>query len=80
MAGGPSKRERRFLDGAREWIVRERDAPDTAGVPGRCLVFMSPAVVRRVWRYPEHWYDLTDVELLALMHAPVRSPRQATRD
>jgi len=70
----PNRRERRFLEESREWIVRERDSVDALSRPWRCLVFMSDAAVRRVWLYPERWYDLEDAELLELMQSPVRWP------
>lgn len=32
----------------------------------RCLVGASESVVRRVWRFPADWPDLSDAELEAL--------------
>lgn len=50
-----------------EWIVREVDTPQPWAHGDRCLIFSSPAIVRRVWRYPESWARLSSSELLALL-------------
>jgi hypothetical protein len=46
--------------------VRESD---THAVPGAraasCLIFDSPATVRRVWLYPRDWRAASDADLLA---------------
>jgi hypothetical protein len=50
------------------WRVVERGA---AGVPGAraacCLIFLSEALVRRIWSFPSDWRGLSPVELEALM-------------
>jgi hypothetical protein len=50
-----------------EWIVREVDTPQPWAHGDRCLIFSSPAIVRRVWRYPEGWARLSSPELFALL-------------
>ena len=50
-----------------EWIVREVDTPQSWAHGDRCLIFSSPAIVRRVWRYPESWARLSSSELLLLL-------------
>ena len=50
-----------------EWVVREVDTPQPWARGDRCLIFSSPAVVRRVWRYPESWARLSSLDLLALL-------------
>jgi hypothetical protein len=50
-----------------EWIVREVDTPQSWAHGDRCLIFSSPAIVRRVWRYPESWARLPSPELLLLL-------------
>ena len=49
------------------WRVLERDARGDPGAPGpRCLIFACADVVRRVWRYPPEWRDLSAEALAAL--------------
>ena len=50
-----------------EWTVREVDTPQSWAHGNRCLIFSSPSIVRRVWRYPEGWARLSPSELLALL-------------
>ena len=50
-----------------EWMVREVDTPQSWAHGARCLIFSSPSIVRRVWRYPEGWARLSSPELLALL-------------
>lgn len=50
-----------------EWIVREVDTPQSWAHGDRCLIFSSPSIVRRVWRYPVTWAQLSTSELLALI-------------
>ena len=50
-----------------EWVVHEVDTPQAWAHGTRCLIFSSPAVVRRVWRYPEEWAQLTSRQLLDLL-------------
>ena len=48
------------------WSVTEI-AGNVLARPGqRCLIFASAEAVRRVWTYPVHWRDMTDIELEAL--------------
>lgn len=49
-----------------EWIVREVHTPQSWAHGDRCLIFSSPAIVRRIWRYPEGWARLSPSDLLAL--------------
>jgi hypothetical protein len=50
-----------------EWIIREVDTPQSWAHGARCLIFSSPSIVRRVWRYPAGWARLSSSELLALL-------------
>ena len=50
-----------------EWVVHEVDTPQAWAHGNRCLIFSSPAVVRRVWQYPDDWALLTSRELLELL-------------
>jgi hypothetical protein len=49
-----------------EWLVREVDTPQAWARGKRCLIFSSSGVVRRVWRYPAEWADLSSRALLEL--------------
>ena len=49
-----------------EWIVREVATPQSWAHGDRCLIFSSPSIVRRVWRYPKGWARLPPTDLLAL--------------
>lgn len=66
----PRTRELYHTPGAQKhWIVREVDArsiPD-AGRP-RSLICecANDGVVRRLWNFPERWFELTDDELRRL--------------
>jgi hypothetical protein len=49
------------------WSVSERSGLVIPGARGpSCLVFDSPACVRRVWSFPADWRALSDEALLAL--------------
>ena len=50
-----------------EWTIREVATPQSWAHGDRCLIFSSPAIVRRVWRYPEDWVRLAPSDLLALL-------------
>jgi hypothetical protein len=50
-----------------EWVVHEVDTPQPWAHGVRCLIFSSPAIVRRVWRYPAGWARLSARELLDLL-------------
>jgi hypothetical protein len=50
-----------------EWVVHEVDTPQSWARGTRCLIFSSPAVVRRVWNYPVDWVRLSASELLELL-------------
>ena len=50
-----------------EWVIREVDTPQAWAHGRRCLIFSCPAIVRRVWQYPEDWGGLSSRELLALL-------------
>jgi hypothetical protein len=57
-----------FVDGnGVEWEVTEIDGADVPAARGeRCLVFRSPAAVRRVWNYPTSWTGMSASELVNL--------------
>jgi hypothetical protein len=50
----------------RPWTVFEAAAPAYDRRSGRCLIFDSADVVRRVRTYPANWHELPDAELYAL--------------
>ena len=50
-----------------EWVVHEVETPQAWARGVRCLIFSSPAIVRRVWRSPDSWARLTSRELLDLL-------------
>jgi hypothetical protein len=50
-----------------EWVVHEVDTPQAWAHAARCLIFSSPAIVRRVWRYPDSWVRLSPRDLLNLL-------------
>ena len=46
------------------WRVVERLTPNWPDTRGRrCLIVLCEAVVRRVWKYPENWRQLSALEL-----------------
>ena len=48
--------------------MREADARAVPGAPTpSCLIFDSPAAVRRLWTYPHDWRTVADADLLALL-------------
>ena len=50
-----------------EWEVVEVDGTDVPAARGeRCLIFRSPAAVRRVWNYPRTWTGMSASELVDL--------------
>ncbi len=57
-----------FVDGTGvEWEVAEVSAADVPAARGeRCLIFRSPAAVRRVWNYPRTWTAMSASELVRL--------------
>jgi hypothetical protein len=75
VAEWAAARARRFVDSKRRrWYVRELPPTGTPGRKEPTLVFFRPSsgdttgehIARRVWRYPENWRDLSDVELESL--------------
>jgi hypothetical protein len=50
-----------------EWVIHEVSTPQAWAHGARCLIFSSPAIVRRVWRYPEGWVRLSARDLLELL-------------
>ena len=50
-----------------EWVIHEVDTPQPWARGRRCLIFSSPAVVRRVWQYPDGWAGLSSRALLDLL-------------
>ena len=60
----------------REWQVYERGNSAQAPLPGRrSLVFDADGIVRRLWKYPQGWAELSDDALLGLMEDPARLRR-----
>ena len=58
--------------------VVERRADGVAGARGpTCLMYTSELGFTRVWDYPAHWLNLSDVELLALPNRRYRQSRSA---
>ena len=50
-----------------EWRVEEVPAAAVPAAKGpACLMFHSEGAIRRVWRYPPNWRQLTDAELEVL--------------
>ncbi len=50
-----------------EWRVTEVPAAAVPAAKGpACLVFHSDTAIRRVWRYPANWRQLSDTELEVL--------------
>jgi hypothetical protein len=50
-----------------EWEVVEVDGSEVPAARGeRCLIFRSPAAVRRVWNYPKTWTAMSASELVNL--------------
>ena len=67
----PRIRTRQLVDDYdRIWTVRER-VDDLKGHPDRrSLVFDGTDMMRRLWVYPDDWFELSDADLLALSVAP----------
>lgn len=61
-------RTRLFVDGnGVEWEVLEVEGAEVPAARGeRCLIFRSPAAVRRVWNYPKSWTAMSASELVNL--------------
>ncbi len=57
-----------FVDGnGVEWEVVEVNGAEVPAARGeRCLIFRSPAAVRRVWNYPKSWTVMSASELVNL--------------
>ncbi len=50
-----------------EWEVEEVNGTEVPAARGeRCLIFRSPAAVRRVWNYPKTWTAMSASELVTL--------------
>jgi hypothetical protein len=57
----------------REWRVFEWTAGDVSPAAGQAsLIFDADGIVRRLWRYPDGWRELSDEALLALMDTSSR--------
>jgi hypothetical protein len=56
-------RTRVIEEGGHRWTVAEAEFPTSANPLGRCLLFTSDAVIRRVRTYPADWYERTDAAL-----------------
>jgi hypothetical protein len=63
-----------YDDQDRRWVVREVDAPSYDPGAGKSLMFSGEGVMRRVWTYPENWFELSDVALyeVSVRYAPAR--------
>jgi len=62
-----SHHERIVEKGEQRWSVREVSADTVPGASApRCLICESEDVVRRIWRYPENWVELSDDELIRI--------------
>ena len=62
----PDNIRRIYADGI-EWEIYEQDTTRTPGATdSTSLIFSSPELVRRVWRYPADWLQLSDGDLLTL--------------
>ena len=49
------------------WRIYERDSAHVPGSLGpRCLIFEASMAVRRAWRYPPSWRQLSYDELVTL--------------
>ncbi|HXT17170.1 MAG TPA: hypothetical protein VN706_16150 [Gemmatimonadaceae bacterium] len=48
------------------WKVFERGPGSLHPDLGSSLIFDSGSVVRRIYAYPNNWFDLSDADLLAL--------------
>ena len=67
MSGQVSRFFRRLRWDDVSWSVQEVAAGLVPGSKrGACLIFASSTVVRRLWVFPEHWYDLDDESLWRL--------------
>jgi hypothetical protein len=64
----PPDDAREFVDeDGRLWRVHEVRAAHVPGSRGtHCLIFFARDTLRRVWRYPADWCDLSDLGLAAL--------------
>jgi hypothetical protein len=63
-SSSPESRGTRQLEvGGHLWTVAEAEFPTWNDPVGRCLMFTSDAVIRRVRRYPADWYARTDAAL-----------------
>jgi hypothetical protein len=50
------------------WVIREVSTEHVPGArAGRCLIFESEGVVRRVWTFPDDWRRLSDDATWALL-------------
>ena len=53
--------------GGISWRVFEVEAAEWSWAhKARCLLFVSPEVIRRVWEYPVDWWQLSTDELYAV--------------
>lgn len=50
----------------RIWTVAEQSCLDAEGKRGRCLIFTTEGVVRRVRQFPPDWYRLDAAGLVRL--------------
>jgi hypothetical protein len=59
--------QRDVVSGGIWWRVFEVETAERAWAhKGRCLLFVSPEVIRRVWQYPADWWQLSTDELYAV--------------
>ena len=69
--GGPEQptigRPRGIVADGIQWDVLEIEIAERPWAhSGRCLLFVSPEVIRRVWGYPADWWQLPADELYAV--------------
>ena len=63
-------RDQRTLQrGNEQWTVRESDARMVPGAQNTsCLICESSDVVRRLWKFPTDWRNLSDEDLWRLVN------------
>jgi len=66
--GAPASKDARiFRDGSGvTWWVHEVAGEHLGTVGAMCLLVVSANELRRIWKYPPNWRQLSPVELLAL--------------
>lgn len=66
-----TRRQRHVTHPNGQWRIFEVDSTRTPGArAARCLICEDGGLVRRVWAFPDDWFDLADDELMRLCEAP----------